>query len=81
MVKLDVVALVTAIATSAGGFLTAILNFLHGRDDAHGVDGFVKVLEKQAALQTQHTAEVTQMLNENFNRTSDMLERLIRAKG
>jgi hypothetical protein len=77
MVKLDVVALVTAVATALGGFLTAILNYLHGRDDARGFDKFISTLEKQAEQQTKHTSEVTMMLNDKFTRTSEMLEKLI----
>lgn len=80
MLKLDVVALVTAVATALGGFLTAILNFLHGRDDARGFDRFISTLERQADHQTQRTAEVTKMLDDKFTRTSEMLERVLVAR-
>jgi hypothetical protein len=77
MDKINVAALVVAVGASIGGILTAILNYLHGRDDANGLDKFVTALEEQTRQQASHTAEVTNMLNDQFNRTSQLLERLV----
>lgn len=71
MDKIDVVALITAV----GGLLTSWLNYMHGRDDSKEV----RDLKDGILQQAEHTATVTNMLNEAFSKTMKMLESLISA--
>jgi hypothetical protein len=71
MVKLDVVALVTAI----GGLATAFLNYFHGRDDSREVHDLKEGILEEA----KHTARVTEMLNGSLESITGMLGSLISA--
>jgi hypothetical protein len=80
MVKLDVVALVATIGTSVGVFLTAILNFLHGRDDARGLEKYVGILERESQQSSQRMSEAATMLNEHLTKVTTMLEKIVMRK-
>lgn len=69
--KLDVVALITAI----GGLATTIFNYLHGRTDGSTVRDLKETIEKQA----RDTARVTRELSAAFKDTRTMLADLIAA--